>query len=202
MLAASIIQSSKSPFASPCLLVKKKDGSWRLCVDYRQLNSLTIKKKYPIPVVDDLLDALSCATYYSKIDLRSGYWQIRIKPEDVPKTTFRTHQWAFSVQSYYRKFIRNYGSISKPLTAMLKKDNFSWITEAKEAFLTLKEAMCFAPVLALSDFTQPFSLETDASSKGIGTVLTQNGRPIAYLSKALDLSILIFLFMKRNTLQF
>ncbi|KAL4279043.1 hypothetical protein GQ457_03G021820 [Hibiscus cannabinus] len=73
MLSASIIQNSKNPFASPCLLIKKKDGTWFLCADYRQLSSLTVKNKYHIPVVDDLLDELSVARYYSKLDLRSRY---------------------------------------------------------------------------------------------------------------------------------
>jgi len=84
------IRPSASPWGAPVLLVKKKDGRSRLCVDYRQLNKLTIKNKYPLPRIDNLLDQLRGVVVFSKIDLRSGYHQILVKPEDVQKTTLRS----------------------------------------------------------------------------------------------------------------
>ena len=90
LLDKKFIRPSVSPWGAPILLVKKKDGSMRLCIDYRQLNKVTIKKRYPLPRIDDLMDQLVGARVFSKIDLRSGYHQIKVRDEDMQKTTFRT----------------------------------------------------------------------------------------------------------------
>nr|GFA28802.1 putative reverse transcriptase domain-containing protein [Tanacetum cinerariifolium] len=78
---------SSSPWGAPVLFVKKKDGSFRMCIDYRELNKLTIKNRYPLPRIDDLFDQLQGSSVYSKIDLRSGYHQLRVREEDIPKKT-------------------------------------------------------------------------------------------------------------------
>ena len=102
MLEGGIIVPAKSPFGAPVLFQSKQDSSLRFCVDYRALNKITIKNRYPIPLIADCFDQLCCAKYYTKIALRSGYWQVRIKTGDEPKITcvMRYEAFEFKVMPF------------------------------------------------------------------------------------------------------
>nr|GEX59048.1 hypothetical protein [Tanacetum cinerariifolium] len=156
LLEAGIIRKSQSSFAALMVLVKKKDGQWRMCMDYRRLNDVTIKDKFPIPLIEELLDELGGETWFSKLDLRFG------------------------------RFIRSFRIIARPLTNLLKKDAFKWSDETQRSFLEHKTALSIAPVLTLPDFEKQFVIETDACAYGLGAVLMQEKRPIAFLSKAIS----------------
>jgi hypothetical protein len=302
MLSKCIIQHSKSAFSSPVLLVKKKDKTWHFCVDYRHLNALTVKFKYPVSEIDQLLDELHGAAWFSSLDLKAGFHQILLKPGEDFKKAFQTHvgqfkfrvmtfgltgapnsfqeamnttlgpllrkcvlvffddilvynptfedhlthlqqvfellsayQWRIKLSKcsfaqnevsylghviiqqgvatdsnkistisswstpinvkelrsflgttgYYRKFVKNFGVISRPLTNLLKKGTlFVWTHDHDLAFTTLQQALVTTPVLALPNFHKPFVIETDSNDYGFGAMLLQDGHPLAFISKA------------------
>ncbi|GJW62967.1 reverse transcriptase domain-containing protein [Tanacetum coccineum] len=295
---------AKSPYP-PVLFVKKKDGSFRTCIDYRELNKLTVKNRYPLPRIDDLFDQLQGSQFFSKIDLRSGYHQLRVHEDDIPKTAFRTRYghfeftvmpfgltnapaifmdlmnrvcrpyldkfvivfiddiliysktqeehvehlrlvlellkkeklyakfskcefWLREVQflghvingngihvdpskieavknwkaprtptevrsflglaGYYCRFIKNFSKIAKSLTILTQKSkNFDSGKEQEYTFQTLKDKLCNAPVLALPDGSKFFVVYCDASGIGLGYMLMQRGKVIAYASRQLKI---------------
>ena len=119
LLSKGFIRPSASPWGAPVLFVKKKVGSFRMCIDYRQLNKVTVKNKYPLPRIDNLFNQLQGACTFSKIDLRSGYCQLKIWAADVPTTSFRTRYW------HYEFLVMSFGLTNAPAAFMsLMNRNF------------------------------------------------------------------------------
>jgi hypothetical protein len=303
LLDKGFIHPSTSPWGCPALFVKKKDESLSLCIDYHPLNAVTIKNKYPLPGIDVLFDQLVGAKVFSKIDLRSGYHQIKIRASDITKTAFSTryglyeflvmsfgltnapayfmylmnyvfmpeldkfvvvfiddilvyskseeehvghlhvvlqrlrehHLYAklskcdfwlkdikflghtisqagiavdpdkvqevmnwkpptmvrqiqsfLGLASYYRRFIPDFSRMAKPITELLKKEaKFVWGQKCEDAFHALRQHLTTSPVLAQPDNIKPFDVYCDASGTGLGCVLMQDNRVIAYASRAL-----------------
>jgi hypothetical protein len=117
MMDKGYIQPNMSPWGAPVLFMKKKDGTLQLCIDYRKLNKVTIKNKYPLPQINDLFDQLGGASIFSKMDLRYGYHQVRIKVEDIHKTSFRTRY------GHYEFVVVPFGLTNAPVTFMCLMNN-------------------------------------------------------------------------------
>uniref|UniRef100_A0A2N9GUZ1 Reverse transcriptase n=1 Tax=Fagus sylvatica TaxID=28930 RepID=A0A2N9GUZ1_FAGSY len=239
LLAKGHVRESMSPCAVPVLLVPKKDGTWRMCVDCRAINNITVKYRHPIPRLDDMLDELHgfVVVYFDDILVYSksldehidhlhcvltvlrkeklyanlkkcsfcldkvvflgfvvGAKGIAVDEEKVkaikewptPKSITEVRSF-HGLASFYRRFVKDFSTLAAPLTEIVKKSvGFKWGSEQDRAFIEIKERLCGAPLLALPDFSKTFEIECDASGIGIGAVLMQEKRPIAYFSEKLN----------------
>ncbi|KAI3706945.1 hypothetical protein L6452_25044 [Arctium lappa] len=264
LLEKGFIRPSSSPWGAPVLFVKKKDGTMRMCIDYRELNKATVKNRYPLPRIDDLFDQLQGAGCFSKIELRSGYHQVKVREDDVLKTAFRTRyghyeflvmpfgltnapavfmdlmnrvcrpfldksvivfiddilvyskitrvgvkvdpskieammNWEppkspseirsfLGLAGYYRRFIQDFSKIASSLTILTRKNvKFEWTETQEKAFRILQKKLCEAPILTLPEGSEDFVVYSDASKMGLGCVLMQRGKVIAYASRQLKI---------------
>ncbi|GJZ75331.1 putative reverse transcriptase domain-containing protein, partial [Tanacetum coccineum] len=167
------IRPSTSPWGAPVLFVKKKEGSFRMCIDYRELNKLTVKNRYPLPKIDDLFDQLQGSSVYSKIDLRSGYHQLRVRDEDIPKTAFRTRygHYEFQVMPFglTNTLAVFMDLMNRSLTELTQKNKkYIWGEDQESAFQLVKQKLCEAPILALPEGNDDFVVYCDASHQGLG----------------------------------
>ncbi|XP_022883091.1 uncharacterized protein LOC111399831 [Olea europaea var. sylvestris] len=188
LLKKGLIRDSMSPCTVPVLLVPKKDGKWYMCVDSRAINKITVKYRFPILRLEDMLDMLRGSKVFSKIDLRSGYHQIcedglhvdeektkAIRDWPTPKPISEVRSF-HGLATFYKQFIKQFSTIMAPLTECLKKGKFSWGEEQDKSFAFIKEKLCTALVLALPCFVKIFEMECDASGIGIGAILSQEKR--------------------------
>ncbi|GJV54803.1 putative reverse transcriptase domain-containing protein [Tanacetum coccineum] len=154
-------------------ICEKKDGLFRMCKDYQELNKLTVKNRYPLPRIDDLFNQLQGSQYFLKIDLQSGYHQLSVHKEDIPKTAFRTRYehfefmvMPFGLTNAPAAIYCNFLKIAKPLTLLTQKDKkFEWGNEQENAFQTLKDMLCDSPILALLEGADDFVVYCDASNQ-------------------------------------
>ncbi|GKE15901.1 putative reverse transcriptase domain-containing protein [Tanacetum coccineum] len=211
------IRPSSLPWGAPVLFVKKKDGSFRMCIDYKELNKLTVKNRYPLPRIDDLFDQLQGFNVYSKIDLRSCYHQLRVREEDIPKTAFRTRYghyefqvMPFGLTNVPAVFMDLMNRVCKPyldkFVIIFIEDILIYSKNKKEheehlkAILELlkKVELCAkfsnanfgflsAPILASPEGSEDFIIYYDASIKGLCAVSMQREKVIAYASRQLKI---------------
>ena len=185
------------------LFVKKKDGTMRLSIDYIEINTITIKNRYPLPRIDDLFDQFKGVQVLSKIDLRSGYHQLRITKENVPKTTFRKMPFGLTnapaafvdlVQRYIRPYLDKFTVvfIDDILVYSNNKEEhkehlrmIQWNEMHMIAFEELKKSLTTTPVLAMPDCSKPFKFYCEDSFEGLGCVLMEQGKVVAYASRQL-----------------
>ncbi|GKE52284.1 putative reverse transcriptase domain-containing protein [Tanacetum coccineum] len=172
------IRPSSSPWGAPVLFVKKKDGSFRMCIDYRELNKLTVKNRYPLSRIDNLFDQLQGSCVYSKIDLQSGYHQLRKEelyakfsncefwiPKASPKTPTEIRPF-LGLARYYQIFIKGFSKIVKSMTKLTHKGvKFDWGDKQEAAFQLIKQKLCSAPILALPEGSEDFIVYCDALIK-------------------------------------